>query len=210
MNQPTIEKFWINDFGVLFRNGNWYKIFPTSEMSTVQQLNALTRLFIYLLIIFLIIPSTRQYFYLPIIGFLIIIIYYYYWRSNILKEKFNNDIDGEIDNVKTNICQPSTINNPFMNVSLADLMDKPNRPKACNNDDDDINDEISNNYQKSIIQDSDDAYDRKHSQRSFYTMPSTTVPNDQTAFANWLYASPATCKENPLNCLRYEDIRYTR
>jgi hypothetical protein len=33
-------------------------------------------------------------------------------------------------------------------------------------------------------------------------MPSTTIPNDQTAFAKWLYLSPPTCKEgNGAQCV---------
>jgi len=50
----------------------------------------------------------------------------------------------------------------------------------------------------------------KNKQRQFCTIPSTTIPNDQESFAHWLYASPETCKENQKNCLRYEDIRYSR
>ncbi len=38
-------------------------------------------------------------------------------------------------------------------------------------------------------------------QRNFYSMPSTTVPNDQTGFANWCYKLPKTCKEgNGVQC----------
>lgn len=203
MSQPSIEKFWINDVGILFRNGNWYQIFPTSEMSTVQKLNALTRLFIYLLIILLIIPSTRKYFYLPIIAILTVIIYYFYWRSTLTEETFDNT--EEIVENTQGTCQPSMINNPFMNVTLADLMDRPDRPPACYYDK-----EMENNYYRNVKYDSDDPYHRGHSQRPFYTMPSTTIPNDQTSFAKWLYESPATCKENPLHCLRYEDVRYSR
>ena len=40
------------------------------------------------------------------------------------------------------------------------------------------------------------------SSRQFYTNPSTTIPNDQEAFAKWLYYNPEkTCKEgNGLEC----------
>ena len=58
-------------------------------------------------------------------------------------------------------------------------------------------------------QDVDDLFGRYNSQRQFYTMPSTTVPNDQKSFAEWLYKTPETCKENSL-CLKYEDNRYNK
>ena len=38
----------------------------------------------------------------------------------------------------------------------------------------------------------------------FYTVPIRTVPNDQTEFANWLYKTGPTCKENSQNCTYYE------
>ena len=44
-------------------------------------------------------------------------------------------------------------------------------------------------YFKDIYRDIDDAFDRKSSFRNFYTMPSTSIPNDQMEFANWLYGS---------------------
>jgi hypothetical protein len=48
------------------------------------------------------------------------------------------------------------------------------------------------------------------SQRNYFTMPWTTIPNKQDEFARWLYLSPKTCKEDQDNCLRYEDIRSKR
>jgi hypothetical protein len=56
----------------------------------------------------------------------------------------------------------------------------------------------------------DDLFNRNTSQRQFYTTPVTTIPNDQTGFARWLYKLPETCKENQSNCLKYEDIRFNR
>ena len=49
-----------------------------------------------------------------------------------------------------------------------------------------------------------------NSQRQFYTMPNTTIPNAQDDFAKWLYANPKTCKEDQEFCLRYEDVRAKR
>ena len=39
-------------------------------------------------------------------------------------------------------------------------------------------------------------FSKNNSQRQFYTTPVTTIPNDQKSFANWLYKTPPTCKEN--------------
>ena len=38
-------------------------------------------------------------------------------------------------------------------------------------------------------------FNNKSSQRQFYTLPSTTIPNDQGGFANWLYNRGPSCKQ---------------
>ena len=54
---------------------------------------------------------------------------------------------------------------------------------------------IDKNFNSDIFKDYNDVYDRHNSQRNFYTMPSTTQPNDQDSFKKWLYNTPNTCKE---------------
>jgi hypothetical protein len=41
-----------------------------------------------------------------------------------------------------------------------------------------------------------DVFGRTQSQRQFVAMPSTSIPNDQGSYQNWLYKIPGkTCKE---------------
>ena len=35
-----------------------------------------------------------------------------------------------------------------------------------------------------------DVFGKRNSQRQFYTMPNTEVPNSQDEFAKWLYGKP--------------------
>ncbi|NBO09618.1 MAG: hypothetical protein EBV30_09835, partial [Actinobacteria bacterium] len=48
-----------------------------------------------------------------------------------------------------------------------------------------------------------DVFGKSQSQRQFVTQPSTTVPNDQKSYQEWLYKIPGkTCKEgNAQACL---------
>jgi len=193
--------FWLNNPSILFRDGNFYKIIPTSNMNQIQILNSLTLFFIYLTIVLLLFPSSRKYFYIPIIAIIIIIVLYYvqYQPTNKIKfTKENFNIDADIDNVNNNdndqnqkISNDSyPTNNPYGNITMADLIDSdPEYPFK------DID-------TQSMITD--------HSQRQFYTTAVTAIANDQTAFAKWLYEVPETCKENPTKCLRYEDVRFSR
>jgi hypothetical protein len=79
-----------------------------------------------------------------------------------------------------------TDNNPFMNVPIEDY-DKqnihgkaePNCGKAC-----------QDSFYKRLFRSPDDAlWNRQASERQFYTMPVTTVPNEQIKFAEWLYGN---------------------
>ena len=47
-----------------------------------------------------------------------------------------------------------------------------------------------------LYKDVSDIFSKNNSQRQFYTTPVTTIPNDQGSFADWLYKTPPTCKEN--------------
>lgn len=115
----------------------------------------------------------------------------------------------EINQYKNATCKRPTRDNPFMNPELSDYNNH-DPPAACNADDDEIKDEITKNFNKDMYMNLDDVWEKKNSQRQFYTLPATGVPNDQAAFANWLYNSPKTCKEDQEGCLRYEDIRFKR
>ena len=97
-----------------------------------------------------------------------------------------------------------------MNPILSDFNTE-NIPTASNADDDDIKNEIKNTFNKDLFRDLNDLFDRKSSERVFYTVPGGSVPNDQDAFAKWCYNLPPTCQEgNGLACIGkyHEDLRY--
>jgi hypothetical protein len=62
-------------------------------------------------------------------------------------------------------------------------------------DNDELSNKVKANFNNNLFKDVDDIYNRKHSERQYYTMPNTKAANDQGKFANWLYSSPMTCKE---------------
>lgn len=214
-NKPQYD-FWLNDPSVLFNNNAWFVMLPQKGMSTIEILNALTRFCILLIIIFLLFSDCTQYIYVLLIIIIIIIIIYFFVKESNKPENFDNitssDNKNKFDkNIMSEIqsCQQPTADNPFMNVTLSDIIDHPNGLPACPLSDEinkKIDDLVNNNFPENI----DDVFNRKHSQRQFYTTASTTIPNDQYGFAKWLYDLPETCKENQLNCLKYEDVRYSR
>ena len=115
-------------------------------------------------------------------------------------------VDELIDYQK-NTCRKPTEQNPLMNPNVLEYNDG-DPPVACNEDDDNIKDNINVSFNHGLFRDLDDLYERKISQRQFYTIPNTAVPNNQTEFAKWLYKLPdsAVCKVTGNNCLRYRNL----
>lgn len=121
-------------------------------------------------------------------------------NTKLYKYIYNND---ENEKYKNNKCKKPTYENPFMNTIYNN---EKNEPVACNSDDEDINDEMRMQYNKNLFQNIDDLWENKNSQRQFYTLPNTRVPNNQIDFAKWLYKVPKTCKEDQYKCLDYEPL----
>ena len=107
-------------------------------------------------------------------------------------ENFKNPLP--IQEIKKENTVP-TVNNPFMNVLLTDYTKKNRKPAANSHNNTVIQDEIENKFESNLYNDVENVFARNNSQRQFYTNPSTTIQNDQTGFAEWLYSRPKSCKE---------------
>lgn len=113
-------------------------------------------------------------------------------------------------------CTKPTIANPFGNFTMADMMtldDNGNivdKQPACDPNNPEIKELIDESFNNNLYKDVSDVFGKTNSQRNYFSMPWTTIVNDQDSFARWLYLSPKTCKEDQDNCLRYEDIRSKR
>lgn len=102
-------------------------------------------------------------------------------------------------------CRKPTPDNPFTNIVFADYLDANKLTEPCNSDDPEISNQMQNMYNSTIYRNLSDVWERENSQRMFYTTPIQTIPNNQTDFANWLYKTGPTCKENSEYCSYYED-----
>jgi hypothetical protein len=81
--------------------------------------------------------------------------------------------------------RPSYGQQPYMNVMLGDYINMPNRPSAC-----DVTNPVVKQAVRANIPDlpQDDLFSDGRMDRQFYTMPSTTIPNDQTGYRNFCSA----------------------
>jgi hypothetical protein len=127
----------------------------------------------------------------------------------IIKNKKNKKVSWKQDQEDKEInSRKPTLENPYNNILFSDYTDSSNLAEPCNIDEKDVK-EMQNLYNSSIYRNIDDVYERENSQRLFYTLPVQTVPNDQTNFANWLYKTGPSCKENSQNCNYYQDPSMT-
>ncbi len=87
-------------------------------------------------------------------------------------------------------------NNPYMNVLVHEVKYNPTRAGAADVDCPAVKETLENYYRVQWWADPTDVYGKSQDQRMFYTMPSTSIPNDQASFQDWLFKIPGkTCKE---------------
>ena len=203
MNNKNNDEFWLNDYKILFYSNKLTEFFPTINMTLIEKLNAIFRLSIYLSVLLYLVTNNYLYFYIMIIIGVFTTFIYYNQKDNI--ELYFNSINNSDDNViverelenKTDI-EPTT-ENPFMNINLiTDNKEKSSAPKSWNNIE--LQKDINDKFNYNLYRDVGDLYGKSNSQREFYTMPSTTIPNEQTAFAKWCYSTGPTCKEDSIYC----------
>jgi hypothetical protein len=188
------EKIWYEDPGAFLTYSNYLYVLPTQEMTTEEKLNALVRFFLYLGVALALIRSDYRYIFFGIIVAILSIPLYQNEKNQMEKaEKFLEE--KNLDVVNNKVCARSTIDNPFMNPTVADYTYYPGRPAACDIDNPKVQTMVQKNFYTRLFRDSDDLYDKEGSARQFYTVPGGTIPNDQGAFADWCYGHGATCRQ---------------
>ena len=142
----------------------------------------------------------------------------------------NNRKEGFVNSKMYNVLKPNlttpTVTNPMMNVLLPEIAYNPERNQAAPAYDPKVEKEINHTTEvatvldfeprtiteaeklrKKLFADLGDKYEFDDSMRSFYTNPSTTIPNDQKAFAEFCYGSMISCKEgNEFACQRFNPV----
>ena len=196
------DKFWSENFSIIYQSDRLTEFFPNYQMTMIEKLNALTRMSIYLGIVLSILLRNYLYLYIIVIGFLGSYFVYKTQLDNL--ELYFNSYDSKRNRSNERIlldkpCTKPTVNNPMMNFNI--ITDKRDRSKACDSwNSKEVKKEIEDKFNYNLYRNVSDLYGKNNSQRQYYTMPSTTMPNDQTAFAKWCYNTGPTCKERSLYC----------
>jgi hypothetical protein len=148
-----------------------------------------------------------------------------------IKEGFSNSpgspaLDYLRDNnmpVDTNIFMNSTPQNPFSNVLMTDYDYNPKKKPAPPSFNKTVSGEIASNVKNMVneanpdfpnissklYKDLGDELEFEQSLRQFTSNPATTIPNDQTAFAEFCYGNMISCKEGNLFACARNNSHYT-
>jgi len=186
------EHFWFKDPAELFRGDAWTRFVPTQSMTTSEALNSVLRFTIYSSILLFAATGNRSYIYaIPIVGLASIMLHSLFPNGKKLETFLN-----EMTPTSKKYTMP-TPDNPFMNVQLTESLDNPNRPDAAPVTDNNVRAEIYKAFKqtRNIEMDTSDLFDQTQAMRTFHTLQSAKIPNDQDGFLKWLakgYDDPDT------------------
>lgn len=195
------EKIWYQDLPNFFTLQNYYVILPLQSLTIEERLNAIARFFIYFGVIMALLRSNGNHLFWGIVALLVTaIVYKFHVKTTQRIDKYLQIKD--VDVVDNAVCKRTTVENPFMNPTVDEYGTRTNYEGACPITNNKIYNKMSDNFSERMFQDSSDIYGKMASQRQFYTVPNTSIPNDQEGFAKWLYSTPPTCKEgNGFACM---------
>lgn len=208
----TIEKcplFWTEDPNILLENARDF--FPFSDESKVcssTALNSLARFGVYMGIALFVLTLNRIYLGIPVFAAILSISLYYGMkqqgtlRNGPYNEGFQNlEPSTVINKVLEDIIgldkrTGPTDANPYMNFLINEITELPRKPPAKNIDNYEVKSLVANKLNSKLYGDPGDVWNRNQGQLTFYTTPSTSLPNDRDSYQNWLYRVPGkTCKE---------------
>ena len=231
-HKKHVVPFWSESPEILFDKDSFMEVFPTERMDYNQKLNAITRMILFLtVIVFIITRSIQTILISAMTLFAIFILHHYHSRDETEKERKkraaleNFEVSKPVEDyfkhhnlaIPDNLFDKPTSENPYSNVLNADIYYNANKkpaPPAFNTS---VNDQILQQAKQLVVnanpdqpdiadklfKDLGDQYVFEQSLRPFNSVASTTVPNDQSAFAEFCYGSMVSCKEgNQFACVR--------
>jgi len=220
--------FWVDHPAIIYEQA--WDFFPFSKeaiLCSTTALNSLTRFGLYLGVVLFLLTRKTVYLGIPVLAIILGIALYYGMKNQgvlrhgnmpgspgydkpTFKEGFNgtnNLIEGTaaadkvtVDIIGSNERTVPSKPNPFMNVLINEISDYPTKPPAKYTMSTPVKSELDSQFENKVYSDPGDVWNKNQSQREFYTMPSTSIPNDRESYQNWLYRTPGkTCKEGNMS-----------
>ena len=183
---------WFHHPSDLFRSV--LSFWPTANQTPAERINASTRFVVYLACILYLIKRDVR---ILALAVMVIGVLFVFDKTGVVKGAPGA---ANFD------CQPPTSDNPLGNVLLTDYSDKPDRPPACYYPtvEKEVFDTLDNTvqYYANRSRGPTPGSQRKAFARQFITAPVSSIPGDQTAFAEWCYGKKFApmCRDDPSKC----------
>jgi hypothetical protein len=216
-----VVPFWYEDPNILFDTKFITEFFPLTSMTFNQKLNALSRTIIFCTIVLFLFTRSLGLLFGSLISLVSIYIHFYLSSQegfetdeDILQNPALDYLQNNNIEVPKNVFQEPSPKNPFSNALISDNVYKKPAPPI-------INQNVKNSILEQAIQlvnesnpgqpdisnklfsNTGDMLGFEQSLRQFHTTASTTIPNDQGAFAEFCYGSMNSCKSgNLFNCAK--------
>ena len=217
---PTI---WVEDPTILWRQAaEFFPFTAKDQRCTASALNSLTRLGLYLGIMLALVRLNPAWLLVGVaIGAFAVVAWYYMDSHGAVREGFvtwpqltdaplvdERAVDGayapDVIGMPPQQRTTPTSANPFMNVLLTEIGDNPYREPAAAVQGAATRKELDSYFQTMFASDPGDVFQKTQNQRIWVAQPSTTIPNDQGAFADWLFRVPGQmCKEGNQEACNY-------
>ena len=193
-----VSAFWLDNPNILFNKTKIMEIWPQSKYSFAGKLNAISRLVILLTLLGYLFTRT---FIILVTGAVTLLVIAILYKTQNQKQKLKKKMLKEgftspelYEQVKASFVKP-TKKNPLMNVLLPEIQYDPHRKPAAPAFNPVVEKEINKKVaDPRLFLDLGDNIAFDQSMRNFYATASTTIPNDQGAFAEFCYGNMPSCR----------------
>ena len=185
---------WFRNPSELFRSDRILSFWPTANQSPAERINASTRFVLYMSCVLYLIKRDLRIFALAA---MVIGVLYVVDKTGVVKSA---------PGAMSYACQKPSSDNPLGNVLLTDYSDNPDRFPACYYPtvEKDVFETLDNTvaYGPSRSRGAVPDSQRKAFARQFISAPVSSIPGDQTAFAEWCYGKKFSpmCRDDPSQC----------
>ena len=229
MSASRCSPFWVDHPSILYKEANdFFPFHQRARKCTATALNSLTRFGIYLGVLLAVLYRSGMSLGISLgIAKIAVAAYYGMKDKDSLREGFANTVVGPTLFTVPGTVSPNLIGgadvadkpiadvigtvdrtlptgqNPFMNMLVHEIKDNPTKPPAVDATTPEMARTMSDEFQTRMYGDPSDVFQHTQNQRTWIVQPSTSIPNDQDSFQNWLFRVPGkTCKEgNNAACL---------
>lgn len=200
--------FWLDDPAILLKRKDIFDMWPKSDMTSNQKLNAITRLVILMTTLGYMVSRKHAILVTGLVTLVSIIILRYAQRHNDGKQSVTEGfISPGSYETNPHEFQKPVPTNPAMNLLPAENSGiKPAAPAYNPKVQQEINnstkefvasgfDVPKEEIENKLFKDLGDAFTFDQSMRTWYATANTQLPNDQKGFAEFCYGNMPSCKE---------------